>query len=173
MTTWRSPQQGHAAPREIVIEDTDHRTIALARGIFILLDCAANHAVSPADRLPDYPVIDEKVFEDDFQVLPEVASPDKTTRIRVRRDDLDINRHVNNSRYITFAMESAPRALVRGYAPDRFDIIYRHSAEYGDTIMGLTRKDTDKEQPTLVQQLVRENSEMEYARLVSRWQKIG
>ena len=97
VTTWRSTQQGHTAPREFAVVDADNRTIALARGIFILLDRVTNRPVSPANHLPGYPVARETVFADDFQVLPTVTSPDKSTRIHDRRDDIDLNRHVNNT----------------------------------------------------------------------------
>ena len=174
VTTWRSPQQDHTAPREFVILDADNRTIARARGIFILLDRSTSRPVSPTDHIPRYPIADETVFEDDFQALPAVDLPDRSTRIHVRRDDLDLNRHVNNTRYITFALESVPGPIMGNHMPDRIDISFFKSAGYGDTIQSLIQQHQDPGgRPQFIHQLVSEPEPLEYCRLSTSWKRMS
>ena len=59
VTTWRSPQKGRTAPREFEVTDGDGQILALAQGIFILLDHCNHRPVSPAEHLPGYPLADE------------------------------------------------------------------------------------------------------------------
>jgi len=42
------------------------------------------------------------------RVIPRAKSEDHATLLRVRRDDLDINGHVNNTRYLAWLMEPLP-----------------------------------------------------------------
>ncbi len=174
VTTWRSPQQGHAAPREFVIVDAENRTIALARGIFILLDRATNRPVPPADHIPGYPVACETVFADDLEPLPDISSPEASTLIHVRRDDLDLNRHVNNTRFLTFAMESVPGPIARSHVPDLIEISFNKPARYGDAFRSLIqRHPLHGDQPEFIHQLVGVPKPVEYCRLTTRWKMMS
>lgn len=174
VTTWRSPQQGHSAPREFALVDADNRTIALARGIFILLDRHSKRPVDPAEHIPGYPVADETVFADDFRALPEVSPADASTRVLIRHEDLDLNRHVNNTRYMTFALESVPGPIMGSHVPDRIDISFLHSAGYGDTIRSMIRQHRYPGGRTqFIHQLVGEPEPIEYCRLSTRWKKMA
>ncbi|WP_324292419.1 hypothetical protein [uncultured Desulfosarcina sp.] len=157
-----------------MILDADHRTIAQARGIFILLDRSTNRLVSPTDSLPGYPTADETVFADDFQVLPAVSFPDRSTRIHVLRDDLDLNRHVNNTRYLTFALESVPEAIIGSHVPDLIDISFLKSAGYGDTIQSLVQQHQDHGgQTQFIHQLVGEPNPLDYCRVSTHWKRMS
>jgi acyl-ACP thioesterase len=174
VTTWRSTQQGRTAPREFAVEDADNRTIALARGIFILLDRSTNRPVSPTDHIPGYPTTGETVFEEAFQAPPGISFPDRSTRIHVRRDDLDLNRHVNNTRYLTFALESVPGPVMGSHMPDLIDISFFKSAGYGDTVRSLIQQHLDHgDQPRFIHQLVGETEPVEYCRLSTRWKRVS
>jgi len=168
VTTWRSPQQGVAAPREFEVTDGDDQTLAIAQGLFILLDRATHRPVSPSDHLPGYPVADDTVFENEFATVPKVRSPEAEQLIQVRRGDLDLNRHVNNTRYITFAMESVPLEIYRSCTLDHVQIAFKKAAVAGDTIRSLIQSEPSN-QPLFIHRLTDYSGTSEYARLVTRW----
>ncbi|MDR0998672.1 MAG: hypothetical protein LBL70_06355, partial [Treponema sp.] len=84
----------------------------------------------PVDRL-GLLTLDTKL-EMDYQSkkirLPEEAGEDLPPA-RVRRNDIDFNRHVNNARYVELAMEY----LEGDFAVSRFRAEYKRPAIYGDT----------------------------------------
>jgi acyl-CoA thioesterase FadM len=59
--------------------------------------------------------------------LPDEAAEDLPPA-RVRRNDIDFNRHVNNARYVELALE----CLEGGFAVSRFRAEYKRPALYGD-----------------------------------------
>ena len=168
MTTWRSPQQSHTAAREFTIVDADNRTTALARGIFNLLDRSTNRPVSPTHQTPGYPTAGETVFADEFKALPAVASPDRPTRIHIRREDLDVNRHLD------FAVKSVPEPIMGSHMPDLIKISFFKSAGYGDTIQSLIQQHpVHGDQLEFIHQLVGEPEPLEYCRLSTRWKRMS
>ena len=168
VTTWRSRQQGHTALREFTVTDADGRTLALAQGGFVLLERSTHRPVSPLDHLPGYPVADETVFEDELEALPEMRSPTAERLIHVRRADMDLNHHVNNTRYIMFAMESVPLEIYRSCAPDQIRVAFKKAAVAGDTIRSLIRREPAS-QPLFVHRLADADGTSEYACLATRW----
>jgi acyl-ACP thioesterase len=60
--------------------------------------------------------------------LPDQAGEDLPP-VRVRRNDIDFNRHVNNARYVEIALEYAGE----DFAVSRFRAEYKRPAVYGDT----------------------------------------
>lgn len=169
VTTWRSPQKGHTAPREFAIVDADNCTIALARGMFILLNRATNQPVSPAEHFPGYPVTRETVFADDLEKLPGISSLETSTLIHVRRDDLDLNRHVNNSRVVTFALEGVPPSIAQTHLLDRIDVAYIASIRHQTCVRSNIQRIDMGQGATLVHLLAAEKGDAEYARLVTHW----
>ncbi|BBO86327.1 acyl-[acyl-carrier-protein] thioesterase [Desulfosarcina ovata] len=172
VTTWRSATHGQRVPREFMVTDTDGRKIALGQGIFMLLDYATRHPVSPEVPLADFPIVDETVFEDDFERLPPVSTPwVPDVNVAVRRDDLDLNHHVNNPRYIAFALESIPDDFRQTHQVKQIEAIFKASIGYGDTLTSRIEKQAD-EMPTFIHQLTGNCDGHEFCRLLTRWQGI-
>ena len=64
-----------------------------------------------AGVLPDYLLEPRRAIADDFPPLPRAEAPEREVRFKVRRSDLDMNRHVNNAVYVGWALESVPEQV--------------------------------------------------------------
>jgi medium-chain acyl-[acyl-carrier-protein] hydrolase len=53
----------------------------------------------------------------------------------VRYDDLDINKHVNNTVYITWALEALDYDFRANYSLKSLDVYFKHEAKYGEDIV--------------------------------------
>ncbi|GAB6905348.1 putative Acyl-ACP thioesterase [Desulfosarcina cetonica] len=169
VVTWRSTPHGRMVPREFSVIDEKDRLIAMGQGIFMLLDYATRQPVSPTGPLAAYPVVDETVFTEAFTRLPALTAPlNPPVKITVRRDDLDLNRHVNNTRYMVFALESIPDEIQDNLQPDRIDVVFKASARLGDIVKARVQK-MDGPHPTFLHQLVRQTDGQEFCRLLTRW----
>jgi acyl-ACP thioesterase len=98
-------------------------------GAFVVME-TGKPAKLPAEQL-GLLTMDPKV-EMDYQGkkirLPNQTGEDQPP-LKVRRNDIDFNRHVNNARYVEIAMEYIPG----DFTVSRFRIEYKRPAAYGDT----------------------------------------
>lgn len=53
----------------------------------------------------------------------------------VRFDDIDVNRHANNSNYIVWALETLPQDFRLTHTPNVIDIKYRKEVSLGDKVL--------------------------------------
>ena len=95
----------------------------------------------------------DHVLEVKSNRIPAVSDFHPTKEFSVRRSDLDMNMHVNNTTYIDWMLECLP--LKESQNIERFDIVYMHEGLEGDVISAsLEEKDEDK---TKVLQLINQN----------------
>lgn len=82
-------------------------------------------------------------FEDDGElVIPDIEKPvkfDVEKVFDVRYSDIDTNRHVNNEKYIAWALEAVPMDVVLNYTLSNMKVTYEKETTYGETIRVLTQ----------------------------------
>lgn len=74
--------------------------------------------------------------EDDlkYNKIPQLQNIDFEKEFSVRFDDLDVNRHVNNSNYITWAFEALNFDFRNSKKPKTLDIVFKKEAKFKDVI---------------------------------------
>lgn len=66
--------------------------------------------------------------------LSPVRSPELSSDFVVRRGDLDLVGHVNNVRYVEWALETVPAPTYTGARPRLFDVVFRRESRFGQTV---------------------------------------
>ena len=79
---------------------------------------------------------DESVFgiEDIHRLHEPKSDPIDVDTYRIRRFDIDINKHVHNTNYINFAYELLPFDVYMGDELNNLDIMYKKEIKFGETI---------------------------------------
>jgi medium-chain acyl-[acyl-carrier-protein] hydrolase len=95
-------------------------------------------------RLPAFirslPVGDRAVpLGGDDGPLPEAEAAELERRFEVRRSDLDVVNHVNNTCYVGWAVESVPDAVWESHHPAALEILFQKEARYGESVLARTR----------------------------------
>ena len=107
--TWASTRNKIYTAREFLIYDDLGDKIASARSIWVLFDLKRRR-LERLDKLPTWTRDEEFASDFEFGDMPE--SPDMQSGFKsnfgVRKDDIDMNGHVNNARYLTWAFEHVP-----------------------------------------------------------------
>jgi len=62
------------------------------------------------------------------------GTPDFTTEFRIRRADLDMNDHVNNTHYVEWLAEAVPEPVWRECNVTALDIEYKRALQFGETV---------------------------------------
>ena len=126
-----------AARRHTEVRDADRQLLAI-----IDIDWVMTNERGIPTRIPDEMldfVRDDATFELLRVVLPEAPIDASTTRLTVRRRDLDPLAHVNNSVYLDYLEETlvgAGQAELLTAMPRRYEVDFLAAAEFGDTVTG-------------------------------------
>jgi len=112
----------------------DDKCITRATSSWLLADMATRSLVSIKDSLNMWAY--EK-REDDMKFekirLPETL--EYKEEFKVRYEDLDVNKHVNNANYIVWALESLPYEFRNEHNIKSIDMYFKREALYGETIV--------------------------------------
>ncbi len=123
--TWPSAENGLIANRDFLLR-VGEREIGRATSAWFMLNVERRRPVRLPDamrqlQLPDRPPTLSHEF-------PALQVPDEfayETEFRVRYSDLDMNQHVNNVRYVEWALESIPRETTNGMQLRQLEVHFK------------------------------------------------
>lgn len=139
--TWRRPQESDfSAPREFEIIAADGSVIVQATSYFKLIEIKTKRVISPAESLPNYPVLDKSVFNYDSPLIGNIEGPYSEKIFNVRRSDLDMNRHANNVNYVAWAIETVPDSIWENYWASEIEVSFQKPAVFPDSLIVKTKE---------------------------------
>lgn len=135
ITTWRYPAGNLYELREFKVRDSRGNELITAKSAWILTRLDTRKPVRLKNNLPERVMTGEQFpIENDFADLPEPVEAGEPRTFWVRMHDLDFNRHVNNSIYPIWAMESVPAQTLDACLPSEISILYQGEAVFGDRV---------------------------------------
>ncbi len=142
--TWPSGFDGLYAQRDFIVTDAEGGEIARATSQWFVMDVTRRRPVRlPASvaaiERPDRP----HALGPDRTPLATLEVPQRERRFSVRRSDLDLNQHVNNVRFVEWALEAVPDAVREQHRPRALDVQFRAESVYGDTVCSACGEATD------------------------------
>lgn len=167
--TWPSALDRLYAQRDFLVTDADSAEIARATSQWFVMDVARRRPTRPPSSLveiarPDRP----HALAPDRTPLASLEVPEHERLFSVRRSDLDLNQHVNNVRYVEWALEAAPDALTETHRPHRLDVQFRAESVYGDTVHSACASNGSG---TLLHRVSRESDDRTLALVRTEWQE--
>jgi acyl-ACP thioesterase len=167
--TWPSTRGSLSSYREFEVLDQAGEIVARATTAWVVLDLVRRRPVRLAGVLPDYLLEPRRAIADDFPPLPRAEAPEREVRFKVRRSDLDMNRHVNNAVYVGWALESVPEQVAEALRPVDIEIGYRAEALAGDTILARCAPEAGAAPDRFLFEISRAKDGAELARLRVNW----
>jgi len=113
LDTWPSGLDRLYATREVVFRDEDEEPLARGTSAWLVIDTERRRPLRPPAALYDIETPDRPAPL--AGGAPELSAPNRADRTRtftVRYHDLDLNRHVNNVRYLEWALETLPAGVL-------------------------------------------------------------
>ncbi len=163
--TWHAFSEKILSRREFEFLTLDNTPIARGASWWLLMDVDKRRitknppellALNPAE--PSFLVQEEnfkRTAPENAPLLPEVY-------ITTRKEDLDLNGHVNNTHYAAWALESAPEEKTL----KKLVINFKNECLAGET---LTVKTTLENEDILHHSIIKQSNEKEAARILSYW----
>jgi acyl-ACP thioesterase len=101
--------------------------------------------------------------------LPPVARPAVARSFPVRRADLDVVAHVNNTQYVGWVAETVPDEVEAGMRPAGLEIVFRQEAVYGDVVLSEAEPIAGEGDAAFAHVLRRAADGTDLVRAVTRW----
>lgn len=100
-----------------------------------LIDISQKSLIRPDSLFTWMPSVQKREGDLAFASLKAPDSITGETSFRVRYDDIDINRHVNNSCYLAWALEALPHIFRQNHAPKSLDILFKKEADPSSLVL--------------------------------------
>ena len=164
--TWPSGRQSKFATRDFLIFDQKHKILVKATSSWMIIDLKTQKPiVMPAFmdeiRLPDR----QRAIEDNFPKMKVPKNPISERKFEVRLSDLDINQHVNNVKYIEWALESVPFDIWKIKILSDLEVSFRSETKYGERIIIQSEQDGDD----FIHNVISEDDQRDLALLKTTW----
>jgi medium-chain acyl-[acyl-carrier-protein] hydrolase len=167
--TWPSGFEGLYARREFIVENGSPEPLLKATSAWLLVDIRRRRPV----RIPEFVTAivsprQQRALDDTFSDLPGLNQAEHERRFHVRYSDLDLNQHVNNVRYIEWAVETLPLEIIRNRHLARIEVAFRAETNYGDVVTGQAQQLNDSPL-TFAHRVLREADGRETALVRTVW----
>jgi acyl-ACP thioesterase len=171
--TWRYPLKNLYELRQFEIIDEADNLLISSKSLWILTSLATKKPVRLQNNLPSEMIEGrQKAITNDLITLPEITDPDLTRPFTIRMHDLDFNRHVNNSVYVVWGIESVPQKIITTHRPSEITINYLSDSVYGDGIISKTQRLDSNPSPTFMHSIINDHSQKEITRIKTVWERF-
>lgn len=134
--TWPSGAHKLFLLRDFVIEDASGEVLGVAGSSWVYMNMETHHPIHPSSgEIPFIapPGVKRSVSENPDKLRPS-ENPVLKSAYKVRYNDLDMNNHVNNIKYIEWLLESMDPEFRKTHIPDELLINFLAEAMYGHEV---------------------------------------
>ncbi len=173
VSTWARRFERVLALRDFAVRSEAGATVAVATSRWVVVNLVARRVVRLPAFIRSLPVPERPPA---LEVEPSAERPGSVPptlerRFEVRQGDLDAARHVNNTRYLDWALETVPDALAARRHPASIEIVFRRESVRGDVVRSRSHPlDADGR---IAHSLVRERDGEELTRATTTWVESG
>ena len=127
--------KGFHAFRYFDILDLNGDQVVTANSMWLFLNTDTKRPTRiTSDIFEGYSVDKNKMTELEFGNINKISKIDSEKRFDVRYVDIDSNHHVNNIKYVEWALEMVPQNIVKNYTLNHLVVNYKKETAYGSMI---------------------------------------
>ena len=105
--TWPLPPSRISFHREYLIENEIGEPLIKGSSDWVVVDSKSRKLASAKEVYPDMEFYTKKMFEDKSPRIPDFDASDNGYIVVPRFSQLDMNNHVNNTKYLNYALDAA------------------------------------------------------------------
>jgi len=168
--TWPSGLERLFATREVVFLDGDGSTLAQGTSAWLVIDTERRRPMRPPAALYDIEPPDRPApLDANLDDLPAPDRADRDQRFSVRYHDLDLNRHVNNVRYLEWALETLPPSVLDERRCTGLALQFEAEATLGDPIRATAQIDNNEGPLRVRHRLAHADTDASLAHATTTW----
>ncbi len=139
--TWASGFHRFHGDRNFLMKDEGGETIAYANSIWVYMDLESGRPTKPSqEQILKYQVEPPLKMEYQSRKIRVAAEWEEREPVRVKKEWIDSNHHVNNSYYVKAACSELPEDL----AVSRLRVEYKRQAVLGDILYPRIAEENDR-----------------------------
>jgi len=166
--TWPRPFERLFANRDFKISDSSGKRIGRATTQWLVLDSEKHRPVRPFDDLFAFPLRTDPSLDNPIEAVEPQGEMSFSCSRHVRYSDLDVVGHVNNVKYIEWALDALPLSILNEYRISAMTIAYLQEARKDDEVSILVSSILDS---TIWVKAVRHSDQKEVVRVQFRLDK--
>lgn len=114
-----------------------------ATSSWYIVDLKTKSVINIHQQYPEFSVFEKRDDDLDLRKLKSITEVDFEKVFHVRYEDLDFNGHVNNTIYITWALEALDYDFRISHKLKNLDIYFKHEVKYGDDVVSMVKVDKE------------------------------
>jgi acyl-ACP thioesterase len=174
LETWPSGLERLFAMREFVFRDEAGRRLAAGTSRWLVIDVERRRPLRPPSVLHDLDVPDRPApLDADLDDLPAPERTDRARTFDVRYHDLDLNRHVNNVRYLEWALETLPVEVLDERRCAALDLQFEAEATLGAPVRATAQIEDGDDSCRARHRLAHADTDQTLALAATRWTHGG
>ncbi|MCE5220514.1 MAG: acyl-[acyl-carrier-protein] thioesterase [Clostridium sp.] len=161
------------ALRKYVIRDEKDNLIGEASALFFLIDIKKRRPIRIQKEQYEFYGIDGNVNYDISMDKIEINDEEQYRKqFNIRYSDIDSNNHVNNVKYVEWAIEAVPLDVINNYTLKRIKVVFEKECIYGDKVsVSATLKEIDDDNLKSYHK-IRNSEGSQLTLLEADWEKI-
>lgn len=132
--TWPLSPKGVQFPRDFLLKDFKGNILAKGTSYWVVVDALTHDLKRPDSISLNYPGLREKALDASLKKINPTGEKVFSHEIKIGCSQLDLNGHINNSKYIDFIMDCFDMEHLRKYTAKSIQVSYINEAFAGDTI---------------------------------------
>lgn len=121
--------------RKYVIRDDKNEIIGEALALFFLINIEKRRPMRIQKEQYDFYGVDGDVdYDISMDKLERVEEEQYSKQFDIRYSDIDSNKHVNNVKYVEWAMEAVPIEVINDYQLARIKVTFEKETTYGERV---------------------------------------
>lgn len=171
--TWPSSFERFYATREFLLTDEQGGALGRASSLWVYLNIIKKRPMRiPTQYSTPYGLDRIQAVAEPYQEV-ELENPDDCLEFRIRKSDIDTNNHVNNAKYVEWALEAIPPALSENGILASLDIAYKKEASYGSGVRSACKLSREEHvMKEYAHQIVDIENGIELARAKTTWTSL-
>lgn len=143
--TFPTGLKGIFGARDFRIFDTNNQIIALASSYWLMVDLNSHRPLRPHEVVKEMPIGNyAEVFDTDLEKLPSLTQEASfIEEIKIHYSDIDINRHVNNVKYLKWLIDALPIVSLTKKLISSIEINFLHELKLDENIQIFQELDDD------------------------------
>ncbi|MBW6411799.1 acyl-[acyl-carrier-protein] thioesterase [Clostridium weizhouense] len=159
--------------RKYFIRDSEGILIGEALALFFLINIEKRRPMRIQKEQYDFYGVDRDMEHNvKMDGIEKVDEEQFHREFQTRYSDIDSNKHVNNVKYIEWAMEAVPLEVVKDYELSRIKVIFEKETTYGDKISATATVEQVDENSLKSYHKIRNNEGIELTILEAEWKKV-
>lgn len=170
--TWASGRERIFMHRDFRIYNSERELLGQATSVWLVMDMVKRQLVSLPELITSIEVVPtQEPLPFAKGRLPQLQEAIYEQQIPVRWHDIDLNRHVTNTRYLEWALDTMPLEALEQKQLHEVDIIFRAESLLGDTVIAAVAP--AEEPDAFLHRLSSQETGKELVQARTKWEKLA